>query len=442
MLKVALGLLMTGAAASAQAAPFQPTVAKTQVEQILSREAAHLDALYRDIHQHPELAFMEKATATKLAREMRAAGFVVTERVGGTGLVAVMKNGPGPTVLVRTELDALPMAERSGLPYASRVRTTWQGRPTPVAHSCGHDIHMAAWVGAARALREMKGEWSGTLIFVGQPAEETTSGARAMLADGFVKRFGKPDYAFALHVTPAPAGTVFYRSGPMSSTSDALEIVFHGRGGHGSAPAATIDPVLMAARFTVDVQSIISREKAPEAFGVVTIGAIQAGEAGNVIPDNAVVRGTIRSQDEGVRAKLLAGIKRTARAVSEMAGAPPADITITPGGKMVVNDSVLSARTEALFKEAFAEGAQRFPIVMSGSEDFSEFAELGVPSVYFLIGGLDPAFFSRALASGRLPINHSPDFAPEPEPTITTGATAMALAVMNVANRSAQADDS
>jgi hippurate hydrolase len=325
------------------------------------------------------------------------------------------------------------MAERSGRSYASHATTIWQGRETDVAHSCGHDIHMAAWVGAARALAALKDRWAGTLIFVGQPAEESTSGARAMLDDNFVTRFGKPDYAFALHVAPAPAGTVFYRSGPMSSTSDAFEIVFHGRGGHGSAPAATIDPVLMAARFTVDVQSVVSREKAPEAFGVVTVGAMAAGEAGNVIPSDAVVRGTIRSQDEAVRAKLLAGIRRTAQAVSDMAGAPAATVTITPGGKMVINDPELSQRTEVVFKRAFGRSAQPFPIIMSGSEDFSEFVNLGVPSVYFLIGGLDPAFFADAVKAGHLPINHSADFSPEPEPTIATGATAMALAILNVA---------
>jgi hippurate hydrolase len=428
--RFAVGLFMAGVATGAQA---EPGAARARVEQVLSRDLSRLDALYMDIHRHPELAFQEKATAAKLAREMKAAGFTVSEGVGGTGVVAVLKNGAGPTVLVRTELDALPMAERTGLPYASSAVTTWQGRETPVAHSCGHDIHMAAWVGAARALAALKNEWSGTLIFVGQPAEETTSGAQAMLKDDFVRRFGKPDYAFALHVSPAPAGTVLYRSGPMSSTSDSLEIVFHGRGGHGSAPAATIDPVLMAARFTVDVQSVISREKAPEAFGVVTVGAIVAGDAGNVIPDEAVVRGTIRSQDDAVRAKLLAGIRRTAQAVSDMAGAPAATVTIAAGGKMVVNDPALSERTEAVFKQAFGKGAQPFPIVMSGSEDFSEFVNLGVPSVYFLIGGLEPAFFANAIKAGHLPINHSPDFAPEPEPTIATGATAMALAVMNVA---------
>jgi len=431
--RFAVGLFMAGVATGAQAAPFEPGAARARVEQVLSRDLSRLDALYMDIHRHPELAFQEKATAAKLAREMKAAGFTVSEGVGGTGIVAVLKNGAGPTVLVRTELDALPMAERTGLPYASSAVTTWQGRETPVAHSCGHDIHMAAWVGAARALAALKNEWSGTLIFVGQPAEETTSGAQAMLEDDFVRRFGKPDYAFALHVSPAPAGTVLYRSGPMSSTSDSLEIVFHGRGGHGSAPAATIDPVLMAASFTVDVQSVISREKAPEAFGVVTVGAIVAGDAGNVIPDEAVVRGTIRSQDDAVRAKLLAGIRRTAQAVSDMAGAPAATVTIAAGGKMVVNDPALSERTEAVFKQAFGKGAQPFPIIMSGSEDFSEFVNLGVPSVYFLIGGLEPAFFANAIKAGHLPINHSPDFAPEPEPTIATGATAMALAVMNVA---------
>ena len=430
--------LVAAAAAQAQS-PQDIASQKPAVEAILAKNSASLVTLYKDLHAHPELAFQEKATAAKLAKQMRAAGFTVTEGVGGTGVVAVLANGEGPRILVRADMDGLPMEERTGLPYASKVTTTYNGNDTFVAHSCGHDIHMAAWVGAARALAAMKDKWSGTLVFVAQPAEETVSGAKAMLDDGFVTRFGKADYGFALHVTPAPAGMLLYRPGTMSSTSDSLELTFHGRGGHGSAPASTIDPVMMAARFTVDVQSVISREKEPEAFGVVTIGSIQAGEAGNVIPDEAKLRGTIRTQNDKVRSKILDGVTRTAKAVASMAGAPEPTLEIKPGGKMVVNDADLTARTAEVFKAAFGPKAQPFPIAMSGSEDFSEFVLAGTPSVYFLLGGMEPAAFEAAMKAGKLPTNHSPEFAPLPEPTISAGATAMALAVMNVAQPAKQA---
>jgi len=431
VLAAATGLLVCGA--QANAAPFDALAAKAEIGKVVARDTARLDALYKDLHAHPELAFQEKATAAKMAKQMREAGFEVTEGVGGTGVVAILRNGPGPVVLVRTELDALPVEERTGLPYASHARAIWNGVATPVAHVCGHDIHMATWVGAGRALAALKARWKGTLIFVAQPAEEGVRGAKAMLDDGFIARFGKPDYGFALHVTPAPAGQVSYRAGPISSTSDSLEITFLGRGAHGSAPASSIDPVLMAARFTVDVQSVISREKDPTAFGVVTIGSIEAGTVGNVIPDRSTVRGTIRTQDEAVRTKILAGVTRTAKAVAEMAGAPAPTIALEPGGKMVVNDMDLTERTAAVFRAAFGADAVPFPMVMSGSEDFSEFILAGIPSVYFLIGGLEPEIFAQAMRGERaLPINHAPDFAPAPEPTIRVGATAMALAVMSV----------
>jgi len=223
--------------------------------------------------------------------------------------------------MVRTEMDALPMEEKSGLPYASRVTATWNGKQTPVAHSCGHDIHMASWVGTAQALIAMKSKWHGTLMFVGQPAEETTGGARGMIADGIFTKFPKPDVGFALHVGPAGYGEVTYRPGVNSSNSDSMEILFKGKGGHGSTPSITIDPVIEAARFTMDVQTVVSREKDPAAFGVITVGAIQSGNAGNIIPDTALLRGTIRSYDSGVRAKLLDGIRRTAAAVAAMAAA-------------------------------------------------------------------------------------------------------------------------
>src|SRR5882757_6346507 len=242
---------------------------KAAIEASFEADYAKLDALYKDIHAHPELAFAEVKTAAKLAAEMRALGFEVTEKVGRTGLVAIYKNGDGPTIMVRTELDALPMEEKTGLDYASRDKTNWNGREVFVAHSCGHDIHMATWVGTAKTLLGLKDQWRGTLMFIAQPAEEIVSGARAMLAHGLFTRFPKPDIALALHDGPFAHGTVFYRSGVGSSAADGLEITFQGRGGHGSAPHTTVDPVAIAARFIVDVQSVISREKDPTEFGVV-----------------------------------------------------------------------------------------------------------------------------------------------------------------------------
>ena len=405
---------------------------KAQIDAILNREYPHLFALYKDIHAHPELAFQENATAAKLAKEMRALGFTVTEHIGKTGLVAIFKNGAGPTILVRTELDALPMEEQTGLPYASRAKAPWNGGETFVDQSCGHDIHMAAWVGTATALVALKNQWHGTLMFIAQPAEETVNGAKAMLDDGLFTRFGKPDYGFALHVMPRAYGEVWYRPGVSSSNSDALEITFQGRGGHGAMPSATIDPVMMAARFVVDVQSVISREKDPTAFGVVTVGAIQAGTVGNIIPDHAVLRGTIRSFDHDVRAKLLSGIQRTAKAVADMAGAPAPDVVIIPGGKAVVNDEALTARTAAVFKSAFGANALLTEKPMTASEDYSEFILAGVPSLFFTIGGLDPKVIEAAEKSGKpVPVNHSPFFAPVPEPTIRTAVESMSLAVLS-----------
>jgi len=268
---------------------------KASIETSVEADYPKLDALYKDIHAHPEVAFQEVKTAAKLAAEMRALGFEVTEKVGKTGLVAIYKNGEGPTILVRTELDALPMEEKTGLPYASHDKTDWNGQETFVDHSCGHDIHMASWVGTAKTLVGLKDRWRGTLMFIAQPAEETVSGAKAMIADGLFTRFKKPDFGFALHDGPSAYGTLSYRTGVGSSNSDSLDLTFHGRGGHGASPQRTIDPVMIAARFIVDVQSVISREKDPTEFGVFSIGAIHAGTAHNIIPDQVVLRGTIRT---------------------------------------------------------------------------------------------------------------------------------------------------
>jgi hippurate hydrolase len=383
-----------------------------------------LDAIYKDLHAHPEIAFHEERTAARLAAEMRKIGFEVTEKVGKTGVVAIYKNGPGPMVLVRTELDGLPMDEKSGLPYAST---------NGAAHSCGHDVHMTAWLATARTLVALKSQWKGTLMFLGQPAEETVAGAKAMLDDGLFKRFGKPDYAFALHSWPLAYGTIGYNSGAVSSNSDAIEITFKGRGGHGSAPDKALDPITIAARFVVDVQTVISREKDPKEFGVVTIGAINGGTVGNIIPDTVKVRGTIRSYSPAVREKILAGVRRVANASSAMADAPAPDVQLIPGGVAIENDDALVTRTEGVLKKAFGDAnVSRMP-AMTASEDFSQYVNQGVPSMFFFTGVYDPKVVAEAEHGGKpVAFNHSPYYAPVPEPSIKTAAQAMTLAVLNV----------
>lgn len=433
--------LVAACATGAQAQP-QPDAnavsLKSAVEQQLDASYPSLDALYKDIHAHPELSFQETRTAATLAREMRKLGFEVTEGVGKTGVVAIYRNGKGPAVMVRTELDALPMEEKTGLPYASKVTVDWRGKPTPVAHSCGHDLHMTTWVGAARTLVSLKDRWHGTLMFVAQPAEEHGGGAVAMIKDKIFERFGKPDYAFALHAVPEPVGFIGLSPGAATSNSDALEIRFKGRGGHGSGPDKTIDPIMMASRFVVDVQSVVSREKNPQEFGVVSIGAIQGGTAGNIIPDDVVLRGTIRSYMPDVREKMLTGVKRTALAAATMSGAPEPDVRIDAGGAAVMNDAKLLASTESVLRSAYGEGVTRVPPV-TASEDYSEFVNVGVPSLYFTVGVYDKQRYldSRKPGAKTLPANHSPFFAPVPEPSIKTGAGAMSLAVLSVMSRSA-----
>jgi amidohydrolase len=430
--------LLTSAALCATAA-FAPAQAeldviklKAAIETSVEADYPKLDALYKDIHAHPEVAFQEVKTAAKLAAEMRALGFEVTEKIGKTGLAAIYRNGDGPTIMVRTELDALPMEEKTGLAYASRDKTNWNGQDTFVAHSCGHDIHMASWVGTAKTLLGLKDQWHGTLMFIAQPAEETVSGARAMLADGLFTRFKKPDFAFALHDGPFAYGAINYRVGIGSSNSDSLEITFHGRGGHGAAPQRTIDPVMIAARFIVDLQSVISREKDPTEFGVVSIGAIHGGTAENIIPDDVLLRGTIRTFKPEVRARMLAGIERTARAAAAMSDAPAPDIRITEGAKAVMNDAGVVEMATKVMKVAFGDKLRPSP-PGTPSEDFSEFINAGVPSMFFNIGVYEPERVAAARegTGPQLPSNHSPQFAPVPKPTIQTGVEAMTLAVLS-----------
>ncbi|QOT78044.1 amidohydrolase [Cupriavidus basilensis] len=431
----AMLLAAVNAGAATLAQPGEPDDKRaSQLSGLVTTMYPELDALYKDLHAHPELAFAETRTASRLAGEMRALGFEVTENVGKTGVVALYRNGPGPTIMVRTDMDGLPMEEKTSLPYASKAVTTWNGRESFVAHSCGHDLHMATWVGAARALVAMKAQWRGTLMFVAQPAEEIGAGARAMLADGLFKRFPKPDTALALHTDPRPYGTVSYSVGPMTSAASAFEIVFKGRGGHGSAPNKALDPVIIAARFVTDVQAVTSREKDPMAFGVITVGALQAGSSGNIIPDSAVLRGTIRAYDSGVRELLVDGVRRVARASASAAAAPEPEITITDNGLGVVNSETVVARVEAALQAGLGKDKVARTRPLTTSEDFAEYGGEGVPSMFFLVGVLDPADVSAANKRGGKPLvfNHSPYFAPVPEPSIKTGVTAMSLAVLSL----------
>jgi len=433
LLAVCLALAGLGATAQAQTSPTVERF-KPEVDRLVGSQYPRLETIYKDLHAHPELGFQEVRTAAKLAAEMRALGFEVTEGVGKTGVVALLRNGAGPTVMLRTELDALPMEEKTGLPYASHAKAVSNGRETMVAHSCGHDIHMTSWLGAASTLVAMKGQWQGTLMFVAQPAEELVNGAKAMLDDGLFRRFPKPDYAYALHTSPGPYGAIGYNVGAITSNSDGLEIVFKGRGGHGSAPDKTIDPIAMAARFIVDVQTVVSREKDPMEFGVVTVGAVQAGTVGNIIPDSATLRGTIRSYKPEVRAKLLDGVRRTARATAMMAGAPEPEVALVEGGLAVVNNSALVGRTEAVLRAAFGVPVvQRVPPI-TASEDFSAYLNEGVPGMFFFVGVSDPKDVVASMKPGGkpLPFNHSPYFAPVPQPSITMGVQALSLAVLDL----------
>ncbi|MBS0430156.1 MAG: amidohydrolase [Proteobacteria bacterium] len=422
------------AACAASSVLAQSAVPSSRITPLVDGMYPQLESIYKDIHANPELGFQETRTAAKLAGELRALGFEVTEGVGRTGVVALYRNGAGPTIMVRTELDALPMEEKTGLPYASKAKAQWNGRETFVAHSCGHDIHMASWVGTARTLLALKDQWQGTLMFIAQPSEETVSGAKAMVEDGLFKRFPKPDYAFALHTSPSPYGFVGYRAGPVTSASDSLEITFKGRGGHGSAPHATIDPIAIGAHFVTDVQTVVSREKDPAEFGVVTIGAFQAGTAGNIIPDAAKLSGTIRSYKPEVRTKLLDGIRRTALASAAMAGAPEPDVRLGADSSTaaVNNNEAVVQRTVASLKAQFGDPKVVQVQPITASEDFSVFTDAGIPSMFFFVGVTDPKDVAESMKKGGkpLPFNHSPYFAPVPEPSIKIGVQAMTTAVL------------
>ncbi|MGE3842176.1 MAG: amidohydrolase [Vicinamibacterales bacterium] len=384
---------------------------------------AEIEQMYIDLHQNPELAFQETRTAARLAGHVRALGFDVTEGVGRTGVVAVMKNGPGPTVMLRTEIDALPVQERTGLPFASTATAkTASGQVTSVMHACGHDLHMAAWAGTAQLMATNRTRWRGTLVLVGQPAEEGGAGARAMLEDGLFTRFPRPDFALSLHDDDTmPSGTIGYRAGPFRSMSDSVTITVYGRGGHAAMPHNTVDPVVLASRIVLALQTVVSRESNPVEPIVITVGSIHGGTQANIIPDEVRLQVSVRTYTQEVRKRTLAAISRVARGEAESAGAPkPPVIDIAPSSTAVVhNDPALIARLAAALKQHLGEARViEMPAKMT-SEDFAQYGLAGVPSALLHIGAVSPAKLAQARATGiPVPAPHSPEWAPDLEPTL------------------------
>lgn len=390
--------------------------------------------LYKDLHSHPELSMQETRTAGLAADRLRGAGYEVTTAVGKTGVVGLLRNGEGPTVMLRADMDALPIQEATGLPYASKVTARdKEGKTVPVAHMCGHDMHVTWLTGATKLMAEAKTSWRGTLMAVFQPAEETGEGAQAMIDDGLFKRFPKPDVVLGQHVMVGPSGTVAGRAGAITSAADSLQIRMFGRGAHGSMPQASIDPVVMAASTVLRLQTIVSRELAAAEAAVLTVGVLQAGTKENVIPDEAIIKLNVRTFDAGVRARMLAAIKRIANAEAAASEAPrPPEITTIDQYPLNVNNPEASSRVVDAFRGHFGTERVRATGPAPASEDFGSFgSEWHVPSVFWFIGGTDPDTYAEAKAANKLnelPVNHSPKFAPVLHPTLQTGVEALVVA--------------
>lgn len=398
-----------------------------------------LDALYLDLHRNPELSLQEEQTAARMAGQLRAAGYTVTERVGGWGVVGVLKNGAGPTVMIRTDMDALPVKEQTKLPYASTVTARdGAGNPVPVMHACGHDIHMTAWAGAATLLARARDQWHGTLVFIGQPAEEVTSGADSMVKDGLFTRFPRPDVVLGLHDTNLiPSGQIGIVPGPASAASNSVDITIYGKGGHGAAPQLTIDPLLIAARTVVTLQTIVAREVSPFDPAVVTVGTFHAGTKRNVISDEAKLELTVRSYKPEVQKKLLASIERIAKAEAQAAGAPREPLVyVNPqeATDVVFNDVKLSGQLLAALRGKMGDAHVLNISPTSASEDFGVYGKVaGVPSIQLRVGMVEPKLYAEAKASGTsLPGPHSPFFAPDREPTIRAGVAALTYSALEL----------
>jgi amidohydrolase len=416
------------------------------LREAVAKDMPELIALYRDLHAHPELSMQETRTAAKLATEAKKLGFEVTTGVGQTGVVAVMKNGSGPVVLLRADMDGLPVEEQTGLPYASKVRaTSLAGVESGVMHACGHDTHMAAWIGAARRLVAMKDQWSGTLVMILQPGEEIGVGAKAMLDDGLFTRFPKPTHAIAFHdAASLPAGTIGYAVGPALANVDSVDITVKGVGGHGAYPHTTRDPIVLASRIVTTLQTLVSRENDPQSPAVVTVGSFHSGAKHNIISDEAKLLLTVRSYTDETRRLLLDGIRRIVRGEAIAAGIPEdrmPEVVIreqeyTPA---TLNTEALTTQTAALFEQRFGkERVVRTPPVMGG-EDFGRYhlADKSIESMIFWVGGVPQAKWDAAAGDvSKLPSLHSPFWAPDAETTIATATEAMVAAALGVVGRS------
>ncbi|HZM93115.1 MAG TPA: amidohydrolase [Vicinamibacterales bacterium] len=436
-LTVLRALLVALATSGTLAAQTGTTGWSTPSEQEINQIYPDVDALYIDLHRNPELAFQEVQTAAKLAARMKALGFDVTTGVAKTGIVALLRNGAGPTVMLRTELDALPVEEKTGLPFASTVVVkNAAGQSTPVMHACGHDLHMAAWAGTARLMAEHRDRWSGTLIMVGQPAEEGLGGARQMLSEGLFTRFPRPDFALSLHDDDTmAAGTIGYHPGFFRAMSDGVTITVYGRGGHGAMPHNTVDPIVLASRIVLSLQTIVSRENNPIDPVVITVGSIHGGTQANVIPDEVRLQLSVRTYTNEVRARTFAAIRRIASGEATAAGAPREPLVETPAraNPPVYNDPALTLRLAGALKNGLGEAAVvEMPAKMT-SEDFSEYGLAGVPSALLHVGAVHPSKLAAARQSGiPVPAPHSPEWAPEREPTLKAAIRAETTALLEL----------
>ena len=424
-----------------------PAAAQDDLDQRIDRNINDWVGTYKHLHEHPELSTEEKETSALIAAQLKKLGYEVTDRFGkydpgipAYGVVAVLRNGPGPTVYVRTDMDALPVTENTGLPYASKVREKRPNGEVGVMHACGHDLHMTVFLGTAKMMAETKENWSGTLVLIGQPAEETVGGAAAMLHAGLYRKFPKPDYVIALHDSSfLPAGTVAWHAGPMLAGADSVDITIRGYGGHGAAPYVTKDPIVIASELVVALQTIVSRESDPLVPTVVTVGSFHAGTKHNIIPDEAHLQLTVRTMTPAQREKVLAAIKRITNGIAEAAGIPPERAPIievaTDNVPATINDPALTERVAlALGKSLGKENVWPGQPIMA-SEDFSLFAleDPKPPITMFWLGAVDPLKWREAQEKGtRVPGLHSSEFAPLPEPAIRTGVKAMTSAATDL----------
>lgn len=411
---------------------------KSTVDNAAAATAAlsDLETFYKDVHAHPELSMQETRTAGLAAQRLRTAGYEVTAGVGKTGVVGVLRNGDGPTVMLRADMDALPVKEATGVPYASALNATDRdGNTVPVMHACGHDMHVTWLVGATQQMAQQRAAWHGTLLAVFQPAEETAEGAEAMIDDGLFGRFPKPDVVLGQHVMVGPAGAVGGRPGAITSAADSLQIRFFGRGAHGSMPQTSIDPVVMAASAVLRLQTIVSREIAASEAAVLTVGVLQAGTKENVIPDQAIIKLNIRTFDEGVRKRVLAAVERIVNAEAQASGAPKLpEITLLDRYPLATNDEDATQRVAEAFRRRFSDELVVETAAAPASEDFGTFgAQSHAPSVFWFVGGTDRNEYAKAKAENRLnelPSNHNPHFLPVIHPTLETGVDAMVSAAL------------